>query len=40
MAPWLVVWFVVGMVSTLAVLACLIGLIRHVMVLARTVKQL
>jgi hypothetical protein len=40
MAPWLVVWFVVGMVSTLAVLACLIGLIRHVMVLARTMKQL
>ena len=26
MASWLVVWFVVGIVSTLAVLACLIGL--------------
>jgi hypothetical protein len=40
MAPWLVVWFVVGIVSTLAILACLIGLMRHVLVLARTVKQL
>jgi hypothetical protein len=40
MAPWLVVWFVVGIVSTGAILACLIGLIRHVLVLARTVKQL
>lgn len=40
MAPWLVVWFVVGIVSTVAILACLIGLMRHVLVLARTVKQL
>jgi hypothetical protein len=39
-APWLVVWFVVGIVSTAAILACLIGLIRHVLVLARTMKQL
>ncbi|MGZ5212232.1 MAG: hypothetical protein ACXWEJ_02390 [Actinomycetota bacterium] len=40
MAPWLVVWFVVGIVSTVALLACLIGLVRHVLVLGRTVKQL
>ncbi len=40
MAPWLVVWFVVGIVSTVAILACLIGLMRHVLVLARTMKQL
>jgi hypothetical protein len=40
MTPWLVVWFVVGILSTVAILACLIGLIRHVLVLARTVKQL
>lgn len=40
MAPWLVVWFVVGIVSTLAILACLIGLVRHVLILGRTVKQL
>jgi hypothetical protein len=40
MAPWLVVWFVVGIVSTVAILACMIGLLRHVLVLGRTVKQL
>jgi hypothetical protein len=40
MASWLVVWFVVGIVSTVAVMACLIGLMRHVLVLARTLKQL
>jgi hypothetical protein len=40
MAPWLVVWFVVGIVSTVAVLACLIGLMRHILVLARTVQLL
>ena len=33
-------WFVVGIVSTVAVLACLIGLLRHLLVLGRTVKQL
>jgi hypothetical protein len=40
MASWLVVWFVVGIVSTAAILACLIGLMRHVLVLARTLKRL
>ena len=40
MAPWLVVWFVVGIISTAAILACLIGLMRHVLILGRTVKQL
>ena len=40
LAPWLVVWFVIGIVSTVAVLACLIGLLRHLLVLWRTVKQL
>ena len=40
MGPWLVVWFVVAIVSTVAVLACLIGLLRHMLVLGRTVKQL
>jgi hypothetical protein len=39
-APWLIVWFVVGIVSTLAILACLLGLVRHVLILGRTVKQL
>ena len=40
LAPWLVTWFVVAIVSTVAVLACLIGLLRHLLVLGRTVKQL
>ena len=40
MSPWLVVWFVVAIVSTVAVLACLIGLLRHMLILGRTVKQL
>jgi hypothetical protein len=39
-ASWLVVWFVVAIVSTVAVLACLAGLVRHVLVLGRTVRQL
>ena len=38
MAPWLVVWFTIGIVSTIAILACLIGLMRHVLVLGRTVQ--
>jgi hypothetical protein len=40
LAPWLVTWFVIAIVSTVAVLACLIGLLRHLLVLGRTVKQL
>jgi hypothetical protein len=40
MASWLVVWFVVGIVSTAAVLACLAGLVRHVLILGRTVKRM
>ena len=40
LAPWLVTWFVIAIVSTMAVLACLIGLLRHLLVLGRTVQQL
>jgi len=39
MAAWLVVWFVVGIVSTAAILACLIGLLRHLLVLGRTIRR-
>jgi hypothetical protein len=39
-APWLVVWFVVGIVSTAAIIACLVGLLRHLLILGRTVKAL
>jgi hypothetical protein len=40
MGSWIVVWFVVGIVSTAAVIACLVGLARHMLVLLRTVQQL
>ena len=40
MGSWLAVWFVVGIVSTLAILACLLGLVHHLLILGRTVKQL
>ena len=39
MAPWLVIWFTVGIVSTIGILACLIALMRHVLVLGRTVQR-
>jgi len=37
---WLVVWFVIGIVTTIAVLAFLIALIRHLLVLGRTARQM
>lgn len=40
MGTWLIVWFVIGIVSTLAVLACLAALIRHLMVLGRTARRM
>ena len=33
-------WFVIGIVSTVAIAACLTGLVRHVLILGRSVKQL
>ena len=38
MAPWLVVWLVIGLVSTVAVLVCLIGLVRHALILGRSAQ--
>ena len=40
MSTWLVVWFIVAIVSTAAVIACLVALIRHVLVLGRSARQL
>ena len=40
MSTWLVVWFIVAIVSTLAVMACLIALVRHVLVLGRTAREM
>jgi hypothetical protein len=39
-ASWIVVWFVIGIVSTVAILACLVGLVRHLLILGRSVQQL
>jgi len=36
---WLVVWFVIGIVSALALVVCLVGLGRHVLILGRTLKR-
>ena len=40
MGTWLLVWFVIGIVSTIAVLAFLIALIRHMVVLGRTARRM
>ena len=40
MSTWLLVWFVIGIVSTIAVLAFLIALIRHMVVLGRTARRM
>ena len=40
MSTWLVVWFIVAIVSTAAVIACLVALVRHVLVVGRSAKEL
>ena len=40
MDSWLVVWFVIAIVATIAVLAFLVALIRHLLVLGRTARRL
>ena len=40
MDTWLVVWFVIAIVATIAVLAFLVALIRHLLVLGRTARRL
>ncbi len=37
---WLIVWFVIGIVSTIAVLAFLTALIRHLLLLGRTARRM
>jgi hypothetical protein len=39
MSTWLIVWFIVAFVSTAAVLACLVALIRHALVLGRSARE-
>jgi len=40
MSTWLVVWFIVAIVSTLAVVAVLVALIRHALVVGRSAREL
>jgi hypothetical protein len=37
---WLIIWFVIGIISTIAVLAFLMALIRHLLVLGRTAQRM
>lgn len=39
MSTWLVVWIVLGAVSTLALLALVLALGRHVLILGRTARR-
>jgi hypothetical protein len=40
MSAWLVVWLVIGLVSTAALAACVIFLVYHGIVLGRTVRRM
>jgi hypothetical protein len=39
-STWLVVWLLVAIVSTAAVLACLVALVRHVLILGRSAREM
>ena len=38
MSTWVTVWFVIGLISAVALVACLAGLAKHLLVLNRTLK--
>ena len=38
MSTWVTVWFVIGLISTTAVAVCIAGLVKHILVLNRTLK--
>lgn len=38
MSTWVTVWFVIGLISATAVVVCLVGLAKHLLVLNRTLK--
>ena len=40
MSTWLVAWFVIGVVTTVALIAFLIALTRHALVLGRSARQM
>ena len=39
MSTWILVWFVVAVVSTVALVACGIAMVRHIMLIGRTARQ-
>jgi uncharacterized membrane protein len=40
MGTWLTVWFVIGILTTVAMIAFLIALTRHVLLLGRTARRM
>lgn len=40
MSTWLIAWFVIGLVTTVGLIAFFIALTRHVIVLGRTARQM
>jgi hypothetical protein len=36
---WIAFWFVIATVTTMALLACAVALVRHVILLGRTARQ-
>ncbi len=40
MSTWLVVWFVIGLVSTVALLVFLVALVRHALILGRAARDM
>jgi hypothetical protein len=39
-STWILVWFIVAVISTSLVLLCLAGLVRQVILLGRTARQI
>ena len=39
MNSWIAFWFVIAIVTTIALLACAVALVRHVILLGRTARQ-
>jgi hypothetical protein len=39
-STWILIWFIVAVITTTLVLLCLLGLARHVVLLVRTARQM
>jgi len=39
-STWILVWFVVALVTTVALLACAIAMVRHIILVGRTARQM